>query len=638
LKPDWAEGWWYLGTLQYDADEFAGALPAFQSLATLMPQNAAAWNFLGLSEFETGAFDAAKIDLERGLALPASKDDETRKPAAYHLALLQNKAGEFLESLALLKKEFAGAAIPEEAKYAFGLAALHIGLLPKEIAPSNDASIAKVGEAAVLLAQGKTDAAIRDFQDAESSAAGLPYFHCAYGQALETAGDAAKALAEYQRELAQFAENGDARTAVERLSGRRVATSERAMFRAPDPRISKLYARAAVREPLVATTMSSHADDPAFNKLKKEADAFVAAGKWNEAIAALQRAVEIRPTWDDGLWQLATATFAQGRMTEALRALQTWTGRNPDSGTAWAMVALAEFSLRDFDNSRIHFERAESLGFTGAEASLRAALYRYALLKIRAGRFSKAQQLLADRRLNTTADPELQFAIGLASLHVAQFPEDVPATQSSLISKTGEAMALLYASKYDEGLPQLKALVTSYPKAPMLHYLYGKALSALSSYDEAAEQFLLETKLSPRDAASFTELALTRLQQHRASEGIAPAQQAVKLAPDSAKAHYALGRIYLDVKKYDDAQSELETAARFAPAIPEIHFNLAKAYARTNQPQKAEEERAAFARLTEAAERQRAGNRNQTYGEVRGENAICAPPQSGEKVKPPSPN
>src|SRR5262249_22072358 len=32
LHPDWQEGWWYLGTLQYDADRYADAIPAFQNL------------------------------------------------------------------------------------------------------------------------------------------------------------------------------------------------------------------------------------------------------------------------------------------------------------------------------------------------------------------------------------------------------------------------------------------------------------------------------------------------------------------------------------------------------------------------------------------------------------------------------
>ena len=31
LQPHWAEGWWYLDTLNYDADNYAEAIPALQS-------------------------------------------------------------------------------------------------------------------------------------------------------------------------------------------------------------------------------------------------------------------------------------------------------------------------------------------------------------------------------------------------------------------------------------------------------------------------------------------------------------------------------------------------------------------------------------------------------------------------------
>src|SRR5580692_2204213 len=32
LKPDWQEGWWYLGVLQYSANQYAGAIDAFTHL------------------------------------------------------------------------------------------------------------------------------------------------------------------------------------------------------------------------------------------------------------------------------------------------------------------------------------------------------------------------------------------------------------------------------------------------------------------------------------------------------------------------------------------------------------------------------------------------------------------------------
>jgi tetratricopeptide (TPR) repeat protein len=284
-----------------------------------------------------------------------------------------------------------------------------------------------------------------------------------------------------------------------------------------------------------------------------------------------------------------------------------------------------------FDNSLLHFDRADSLGFTGSPESVRTARYHYALLLVHAGKFSKASQILSDRSLNAAGDADFQLVIGLASLHIQLFPADISAAQKPLIERTGRAVALLNASRYDDGLPELKRLITDYPTAPSLHFLYGKALSALSNYDEAAEQFEQESKFSPLEPASFVDLALTRLQQHRVEEALTPAKKAVQIAPSSAEAHYALGRVNLELRHNDAAVSELELAAHLAPTSPEVHFNLAKAYARHNLPEKAASERAIFARLSDMAERQRAGNRNQKYGETRGEEILSSAPAASPK-------
>src|ERR1041384_3675522 len=53
LRPQWSEGWWYLGTLQYDSDQYAEAILAFQKLVQLAPDSGTGWSFLGLCEFET---------------------------------------------------------------------------------------------------------------------------------------------------------------------------------------------------------------------------------------------------------------------------------------------------------------------------------------------------------------------------------------------------------------------------------------------------------------------------------------------------------------------------------------------------------------------------------------------------------
>ena len=65
LKPDWQEGWWYLGILQYSANQYPGAIDAFSHLLQLVPTAVPAMALRGLCEFETGGYDALSATLSR---------------------------------------------------------------------------------------------------------------------------------------------------------------------------------------------------------------------------------------------------------------------------------------------------------------------------------------------------------------------------------------------------------------------------------------------------------------------------------------------------------------------------------------------------------------------------------------------
>src|SRR5436853_1404337 len=51
LRPDWTEGWWYLATLYYDADNYAEAARAFAVASRQQPKAGAPVAMLGLCEF-----------------------------------------------------------------------------------------------------------------------------------------------------------------------------------------------------------------------------------------------------------------------------------------------------------------------------------------------------------------------------------------------------------------------------------------------------------------------------------------------------------------------------------------------------------------------------------------------------------
>jgi tetratricopeptide (TPR) repeat protein len=559
IRPDWQEGWYYLGTLQYEADNYVEAIPAFQKLVQLAPAVGPAWNFLGLCEFETKDYANARLHLEKGEELGAGDDPEIARVSKYHLALLLNRNGEFDRATAMLTSAFSEGQFPAQARLALGLALLHAPVLPDELNPSRDALVQAAGEIAALLAQGDSARALYAFPQILRDYPDMPYLHDSYAKALAAAGKDTEAL-EQRREESRVSEQ----LAPEKPQR--------------DEKMAQIY------------TLRS----------------------------AAPRTENSEPDTDN-LWNQAMGDYSSGKYANAVAALKMWTARRRDAGkindgTAWAVMGLSEFELKDYENALVHLRRGQDLGLGGSPESVRLARYRLGILLNRNGQFESAERLLASEADYGSLASEIQFALGLALLRMPLLPEQVSPQKRALVQSAGEIAILLHASKYDQSFPRLRQLLRDDSATPFLHYTYGLALVSLSQYDEAEPQLREEARISPTSELPHILLASIALRKHDAAEALPSAQRAVQLAPQSAKAHYVLGRACLELGQVEKAIHALEIANRINPGSPEVHFNLAKAYARAKQVEKAKEERALFARLNAIAEQQRSQGANQSSG------------------------
>ena len=548
LKPDWAEGWWYLGVLLYDSDQFRDAISALQKVLALAPNAPETQTFLGLCEYEAGDYDSALQHLENGYTNDPHDDPQLTRVVAYHLVLLLNRAGRFDRAAQVLSHDLVRGAASEQITYAFGLTALHVPLLPPEVDRSKDALIQSVGRAALQMEQGQAAPALDAFPRLLNEYPDLPFLHAAYAVALRAAGQPKEAAAQSQLE----------------------ATLHPNVTPAD---VKALYASVSQAGPSATSTATVSAD-----------------------------------------WQQAAQLFSAQRYAEAIPPLKATIAQQPNFGTAWAMLGLAEFEQKDYENALLHLQKGVSLGVGGSADSVRLGRYRLALLLIHAGRYDEANPLLLPEAEGNPLAPQVQFALGLALLHKDLFPQDVPASEQSLVQTAGEISRLLHNSKYDAAFPKLQQLIQAYPTAPMLHYVYGVALSSFSRYDEALAQFQAESRISPQSSLPCVQRAFVELQMHRPGDALVSSQRAVELAPHSAEAHYVLGRSLLDSGKYDEAARELEIAAQINPGSPEVHFNLAKVYAKLNRPEDSARERAKFSQLNAEMEKQRSQHGSQAYG------------------------
>jgi len=212
----------------------------------------------------------------------------------------------------------------------------------------------------------------------------------------------------------------------------------------------------------------------------------------------------------------------------------------------------------------------------------------------------------------------------MALLRIPLLPDELDHANDALVRLAGETAALLTESKYDQAFSRFQQLLKMNSRTPYLHYAYGCALASVSRYDEAEEQLVEETKITPGSALPFLRRSTIALQLRHAESAVQFAQRAVQLAPESGEGHYLLGRSWLELGKTADAVKELETARGLAPNSPEVRFSLARAYAKAGQPDAAQQERAAFERLNALVQSQRSRTGSQAYGAIQNQNGIRA--------------
>ena len=168
LRPSWADGWWYLGSLLYDQDRFSEATVAFQHLLASAPHGGPAHAFLGLCEYETGSYADALAQFRAWANANWAGPAQLRDVAVFHFALLLTWDGKFVESLYLLATLAPRIGDAPQLSEAMGLASLRMRDLPQNYPPDHRERIWLAGKAALYAAQSP-----QDFDRADEFAARL---------------------------------------------------------------------------------------------------------------------------------------------------------------------------------------------------------------------------------------------------------------------------------------------------------------------------------------------------------------------------------------------------------------------------------------------------------------------------------
>ena len=215
-KPDWAEGWWFLGTLYYDANNFAAAAPAFKHAAEIQQKAGAPWAMLGLCEFRLLRYDESYAHIQKAHELGIGDNQELERVMRYHEGLLFLVKGEYEKAQQRLGSLSYQGVSSEDLIIALGLSVLRMGMLPNQVNINyrDHEVVRRAGLAEHFNQQKNTSDAVRQYDLLVKDFPKFPSVQYAYGRFLLATRDEEGALAAFEREVANTPSHGLARILI----------------------------------------------------------------------------------------------------------------------------------------------------------------------------------------------------------------------------------------------------------------------------------------------------------------------------------------------------------------------------------------------------------------------------------------
>jgi tetratricopeptide (TPR) repeat protein len=202
LKPDWTEGWWSLGTILYDQNEYAQAAQAFRRVVNLAPNYGTAWVMLGLCEFELGQDGASLRHIEKGKSLGIANDSQLQNVVLYHDGVLLRREGRFEAAGEALRKLCATGVQSVPVEQALGLSVLHMERISSSEAERTGLEVVRrVGGAECLATRGEFGEARQIYQSLVSNHPDNPNLYDGYGSFLLELHDTKNAEKEFRQAI-----------------------------------------------------------------------------------------------------------------------------------------------------------------------------------------------------------------------------------------------------------------------------------------------------------------------------------------------------------------------------------------------------------------------------------------------------
>jgi len=566
LQPDSAEARYNLGVALWYSGAREQAIPELREGVKLDPAAGATHAFLGMALREQGDLGGARLSLQRAIALMPPT------AAVYvDLGITFLRAGEPVKALGQLE---AGLNVPQ----------------PSFPTPDWDAAITGL--------RTWTKAVGPAFATGSGAAGASAEAHNTLGRMLGRTGapsaDVAAAFREAIRLRPDFAEAHNHLGLVLIQAGdddAGIASLREAVRNGPDyaearanlgAALTPTNADEAIRELEKAVSLAPASVTARFNL----AVAYGASGTagYAKEIEQLRKVIEIAPAFARAHLALGKALLRDGKVSDAVSALQEASRLDSNSGEARYQLGLALARAGRGEEAKVELQKGRDL-VAADDRNQRAAL------DIAEGRAALEKGDLEQAATKFRRAIELRPDSAEARRYLAQVLEKKPESGVRLppsrdaLRRTAEALA--EAGQPDHGSPEggvrlqpdhggLAASSASVDDSSRISEL--EAFVRDGRFKEVEPLLAEYVKQRPSSSWGWYALGYSLFGQQKIGESIKALAKSLELDIRNAEAHKMLGRNLMIIGRFDAAQIEFEQAIRYKPDSAESHYNLGRLF------------------------------------------------------------
>ena len=345
----------------------------------------------------------------------------------------------------------------------------------------------------------------------------------------------------------------------------------------------------------------------------------LSAARWDEAAAALERAIDLDPDFyppyvslgdtyvrqqrlEDALaaYQKAAALLQRstrafegqgyvhlrkGQLEEAERAYRRAAELQPQSGTAHAGLALVHLQRGQLDLAQKEAQAAVLHTPNDAWAQLALGI----VLRARR-RFSDAELALQKATTLNPNDETAHWYLGQVlvetnrpMLAISSLQRAIDLNPANLLAQVDLGRALVAAGKLPEAEAALKAAIKRQPALAMAHQALGDLHKKRGETDEAAAAYRRAIEvggnLPAADQAGFHRSLgeLLRSQGELSQEAADALRMAVALDPRNVPTQISLSGTLASQRRFHEAEKHARLAVELNSKVLYAHFNLGRA-------------------------------------------------------------